>query len=90
MRLISTFSLQFEEFPDAASGPPYIILSHIWTGNEEISYKGMLNAAHKSSQNYAMIEDFARYIQQNIPWIILLDRLLLRQQGRQRGDCQIS
>jgi hypothetical protein len=69
MRLIGTFSLQFEEFPDAASRPPYIVLSHLWTGDEQISYKGMLNAAHKSSQNCVIIEDFARYIQQNIPWI---------------------
>jgi hypothetical protein len=69
MRLLNVSSLKFEDFPDKDGRPPYIIASHLWTGDQEISYQGMLDAACTSKPGYAKLNDFSDYVWRNIPWV---------------------
>ena len=49
MRLLKAQTLEFVDFDDDRSTPPYAILSHTWT-SEEVSYQDMLEGAEHYSK----------------------------------------
>lgn len=50
MRLLSSKTLEFEEFFNLDDIPQYAILSHTWQGNEEVSYEEMLKPCSRTKQ----------------------------------------
>ena len=49
MRLLKAQTLEFVDFDDDRSTPPYAILSHTWA-SEEVSYQDMLQGAEHYSK----------------------------------------
>lgn len=62
MRLLNTFTLQFEEFQSTSSLPYYAILSHRWT-NAESSYKQFRKALDPTHSGCKKVLDFCSFAQ---------------------------
>ena len=63
MRLINTFTLEFEEFFDSEI-PEYAILSHCW-GKDEVSFQGFVRGSRRQTAGYQKIADCCRLAKQH-------------------------
>lgn len=65
MRLLDVRTLAFSEFPDDKTRPKYAIASHRWAV-DEATFEDVNEGRKKSSAGYRKVEDFVRYVRENV------------------------
>ncbi|KAL1890040.1 hypothetical protein Sste5346_008475 [Sporothrix stenoceras] len=71
MRLLHAASLKFKDFPDAATIPPYAILSHTWEDKQEVTLQDMSSPylTDKTQKGYTKItETCTLALQRGLEW----------------------
>ncbi|CAK4033805.1 Hypothetical predicted protein [Lecanosticta acicola] len=67
MRLLNVKTLEFAWFQHKDTRPPYAIASHRWVGSSETSLKDVEKRRNVDKIGYKKMEEFARYVRQEIP-----------------------
>nr|POE79016.1 vegetative incompatibility protein het-e-1 [Quercus suber] len=68
MRLLHIGRLEFTKFHDDKR-PPYVIASHRWRGDSEVTFQDVLKRRNTDKDGYRKIEAFAKYVRNHIPLI---------------------
>lgn len=69
MRLLHAASLKFKDFPDAATIPPYAILSHTWDDKQEVTLQDMSSPYLTEKKGYTKITATCKLaLQRGLEW----------------------